>query len=143
MQVSLNTQKFDNTPNFTALKKVEGERILYSLIGDEGSAIVKNLTANLKANESFQTLCDKYDVFVKVQPHILGTNGIFLDKGLSLKIFAKKLGVSGLFAKKEKVTGYMAAGVEARTWDLAAHISETFIKPKDGMDADIIKFLQK
>ena len=60
------------------------------------------MVRNLKANKSFQTLCEKYDVFVNVEPRILGQYGILLDKGLSIEILARELkkgGILGLFKK--------------------------------------------
>ena len=36
----------------------------------------------------------------------------------------------------------MAAGVEAKTWSLAEHIIKSFIQAKEGMEPDIIKFLE-
>jgi len=106
------------------------------------------MVRNLKANKAFQTLCEKYDVFVNVEPRILELYGILLDKELSIEIFARELKkgrLLGLFRKnppKEMVTGYKAPGVEAKMWSLANYIIKRFIQAKDGMEPDIIKFLE-
>ncbi len=147
MQVTLNAQN-NNQTNFTSLKKVNCGKLLSPLIGEDGFAIEDKLVQNLNANKSFQTLCEKYDVFVNVAPHARPA-GIMLDKGLSIEILASKIkkgGIFGFFMKnppRETISGYMAAGVEARTWNLAEHIIDNFIKAKDGMEADINKFLEK
>ena len=146
MQVNLNTQNYSNSTGFTSLKKVNCKKVLSPLIGEnEGSKIEDKIVANLNANPLFQTLCKKFNVFVNVTPHILGQHGILLDKGLSLEILAKKCGISGLFSKKETVTDYMAAGVEAQTLKLADHIIDGFINKagEEGMEVDIEKFLNK
>ena len=147
MQAIFSTQN-NNQTSFTSLKKVNCGKLLSPLIGKDGVKIEDKLVQNLKSNKSFQTLCEKYDVFVNVGPHVRPV-GIMLDKGLSIEILASKIkkgGIFGLFKKnppKETVSGYMAAGVEARTWTLADYIIDNFIKAKDGMETDINKFLDK
>ena len=148
MQVTLNTQNINNQTNFTSLKRVNGGKVLKMLLGDEGKAIEKELVGNLKASKSFQTLCDKHDVFVRIEPYSYPV-GALLDKGLSLEILVSKIKKSGIFAlfKKapltERVTGYTVSGVEIRTRELAQHIIDDYIKVEKGMDDDINRFLQK
>ena len=150
MQVSLNTySSSNNQTNFTALKEVNCSKLLSPLIGDDAYAIEEHFVSNLKAKKSFNELCDKYDVFVNIKPQIFGQAGILLEKALCVEIFASKIkegGFWGLFKKqppKEKVSGYMASGIEAKTWSLANFITENYIKAEDGMEPDIKKFLAK
>ena len=150
MQVNLNTNNYGNSNSFRALKHVEGENALQRLIGEAGPNIVDFMVCRLKENNSFKNLCEKCDVFVNIKPDFRQIeNSILLDKGLVLDIYARKIrnkSILNLFRKKEplnRVSGYMAAGIEAKTWKLADYIIDNFIKRKGekGMSADIDKFL--
>jgi hypothetical protein len=140
MQVNFNKQN-NHSVGFSSLKQVKGDKELRRLIGNEGFIIVDRMAANLEANQSFQTLCNNFDVFVSIKPKVLGQTGRFKNNGLSLEILAKKPGISGMFSKKEPVTEYVASGVEAKVWKLADTITECFIRQKKGMEAKINEFL--
>jgi len=148
MQVALNTQN-NNQTNFMSLKKVRGGKALAGLIGKDGYQIEKQLRTTLEANKSFNTLCEKFDVYVNIMPHFRPSGiGILLEKGLSLEILAreiKKDEVFGIFRKKTPklpVCYYMASGVEANTWNLADYLTK-FIKSEEGLETDINKFIKK
>ena len=148
MQVNLYTQNNYTPTNFKALKKVRGTEALQSLIGDDGKEIVNNITMNLKKNNSFDTLCRKYDVFVNIFPDCsIIPNSLYLNKALTLEIYTKKInrGIFG-FLKKNKevpVCRYMTYGPEVKTWDLAEYINKHYINHENGLTKDITDFLIK
>ena len=145
MQVIFNANMSNNQTNFQSLKKVNGIKTLESLIGEEGNSIGNEIVTNLKANDAFKELCEKFDVFVDIIPKIQ-PEGIMLKKGLSLKIFAQKIDKTlfGLFKKKEKipVASFMPFGLETPIWKLAEYMNNKYILVKDGLEKDICDFLK-
>ena len=146
MQINLNANLSNNQINFQSLKRIKGIDALEQLVGDGGDIIGYDILANLKKNNAFNTLCDKYDVFVSILPQCK-PEGILLQKGLLLEIFAQKIDKSflGLFKKKEKmpVARFMPFGLETQTWKLAEYMKDKYINVKDGLEADICEFLKK
>ena len=147
MQVALNTQN-NNQTSFTSLKKVNCWKLLSPLMKEDGFAIEDKLVQSLKANKSFQTLCEKYDVFVNVTPHER-TTSINRDMLLSTVILASKIKKGGIFEffkknpPKERVSSFLVSGQKERARILAEYTIDNFIKAEDGMEADIKKFLDK
>lgn len=146
MQVILNTQSYNNSINFTSLKRVKGVGALSKRIGKHNSLTIKEkFVTCLNANQSFRTLCDKYNVDVHIIPYESSENALF-KKGLSLIILAsekKKSKITDLFKHQEKeiVSTASAEGLKDSFWSLTRKILKNFIKSKDKMEADINKFL--
>ena len=152
MRVNFDTQNFSNSANFKALKHVEGDKILQSLMGEEGPVLVDYMVQKMKAKSAFKELCEKCDVFVNIAPSYRPLDtGILLEKALTLDIFARKIREKSfwnIFKKQEpaeRVTGILASGIEARTWDLADYIVNKFINRDcgKGLTVDINEFLKK
>ena len=153
MKVDFNTN-YNNNINFSALKNVAGRDRLVEFAGKAGDAACDLIVNNLKANESFDRLCQKFDVNIAITPFIKQKpNSILLEKFLALEVFASKLErkdffgkLFGLLKKKQPeipVAKYVASGTEAKTYNLADYITNNFINKKDGIEFEIEEFLSK
>lgn len=154
MNVNFNPNYSNQSVNFGALKSVSGMDKLRYFAGNTGEAAHDLILFNLRANTAFGNLCEKFDVYVGITPRMKQIpNSILLEKELNLEIFASKLEKKGFFNKllgifKKRhtpvpVAKYTAVGTEAKTYNLARYITDNFIEPKEGLEVEINKFLDK
>ena len=136
MQVNINTQNYNNTTNFKALKAIRGLDALKSKLGRNGVEIGDNLIKNLTKNNAFNKLCSKYDVYVNIR-----------DSGLSLDIFAQEIrnGLFGFLKKKNKmlVCKTSVAGFKESKYKLTDYIANHYVKNNGGLESDINEFFKK
>ena len=136
MQVNLNTQNYNNSTNFKALKSVRGLDALESKLGRKGAEIGNTLMKNLTKNNAFNELCSKYDVYVNVR-----------DNGLSLDIFAQDIrkGLFGFLKKKNRmlVCKTSVAGFKENKFKLTDYIANHYVKNNGGLESDINEFFKK
>ena len=153
MKIDFNPNYTNNSIMFGALKNVTGRDRLVEFAGKSGDAACDLIVNNLKANESFDRLCQNFDVNVAITPFIKQRpNSILLEEFLALEVFASKLEqkgflgkLFGLFKKKQvpiSVAKYIASGTEAKTYNLADYITNNFINNKNGIELEIEEFLK-
>jgi len=156
MKADFNPNYSNNSVNFGALKSVSGMDKLRYFAGNTGEAAHDLILFNLRANTAFGNLCEKFDVDVVITPLLRQMpDSILLEKALNLEIVASKLEKKGFFNKllgifKKRhnpvpVAKYTAVGTEAKTkiYNLARNITDNFIEPKEGLEVEINKFLDK
>lgn len=127
MQVNLNTQNFNNSTNFKALKVTKNDRAIAKLYGTEGLEAKECIIDVLNDFKVFRHFCKKYDVYVDIKPTASESKiSILPFKKLSVDIYAKKInkGLCGVFKKENKtlIASYSSAGDEKNFYQLAKNI---------------------
>ena len=146
MRVNFDTQNYDKTANFKALKRVEGLKELEQLFDIEGFDAGRDIIRSLKYNDEFRKLCSKYDVRVNLK--YMQPKSTEFRTDLSMEIFAAHLRkdrtLLDLFKKKYMpVASHLCFGIENFIEELSYRMIICYIMPKDGLKFDIDDFMKK